>query len=409
MCADSGNAVALVMIPRLQFDIGWRDLKFALGACCRAADATEAADALERSQSSAGLALVCLSVRSGFDALLQALALPPGSEVVMTSITIPHMVELVETHGLRVVPVAVDPVSLSVAPEALERAVGPATRLIVVSHLLGSRMPMAPIAAIADRYGIPVVEDCAQAFQGDGYRGDAASAAAMFSFGPIKTATALGGALVYCRDARLAGRIRQVLRTYQPLSRGWYLQRVLRFSLAKCLSLRPVFTVFVQTCRLLGVSYDEWLREWVRGFRGNALLASIRRAPPAALIAVLARRLSQEPFTSVRARQSQGEHLARLLSSVDRPGRCAQAHSYWVFPILVQDPDAQAQALAGLGFDATPAASSLSQILPSDEGSRCRLQPLTGWLYLPQPGSMRARERERLAAALMKARWRTAR
>ncbi len=382
-------------------DIGWRDLAYAHGACCRAIDAKKVTEDLERRLSADGLAVVCLSVRSGFDAILQALALEPGSQVAMTSITIPHMVELVERHGLRVVPVAIDCASLSVTPESLERAITPATRLIVVAHLLGSRIPMAPIVAIATRYGIPIVEDAAQAYQGDAFYGDASSAATMFSFGPIKTATALGGAVMYFRDANLAARVRQVLRVYRPLSRGWYLRRALRFSMAKLLSIRAVFALLVGGCRLLGISYDRMLREWVRGFRGADLLASIRRAPPAPLLATLARRLSQDQIPVVRMRASRGEHLARCLASVDRPGRQAHAHTHWVFPILVDDPEAQAQVLANQGFDATPAASTLAELQRSgDDQLRCRMVPLRGWLYLPQPGSMTAPERQRLALAL---------
>ena len=389
------------MIPRMQLDIAWRDLGFALGACLRSSDAVAAVEAFERGQSADGSVLACLSVRSGFDALLQALALPRGSEVVMTAITIPPMLEIVERHGLRVVPVAVDTSTLSVSADALERAITPATRLVVVTHLLGSRASVSSLAAVARKHCIALVEDAAQAFHGDGYQGDPGSAVTMFSFGPIKTATALGGGVLHVRDAALAARIRTVLRAHRPHTRGWYLRRVLRFSAMKLLSMRLPFTVFVAACRLAKLPYDELLREWVRGFRGSDPLVAVRRAPPAALLALMERRLRQEQGSRVEARRKIGQRLADDLVSQERPGRLAPRHAFWVFPIFEPDPQRRVRQLVAAGYDVTPAASSLAEIQPSQgDTATCALRPLAGWLYLPQPATMSERERERLVLLL---------
>src|SRR5690606_18932544 len=82
-----------------------------------------------------------LTVRTALDALLAELKLPRG-EALVSAINIPDMFELLEHHGLRPVPVDVDPATLSPVPGAIEAAVGERTRLVMVAHLLGSRVDM---------------------------------------------------------------------------------------------------------------------------------------------------------------------------------------------------------------------------------------------------------------------------
>jgi perosamine synthetase len=254
---------------------------------------------------------------------------------------------------------------------------------------------------VARKHGVALVEDAAQAFHGDGYRGDPGSAVTMFSFGPIKTATALGGGVLRVRDAALAARIRTVLRAHRPHTRIWFLQRVLRFAAMKLLSMRLPFTLFVAACRMAKVPYDELLREWVRGFRGGDLLGAVRRAPPAPLVALMERRLRQDQASRVEARRTVGQRLADDLTSLERPGRLASRHSFWVFPILAKDPERRVRQLVSAGYDVTAGASSLTEIQPRrPDDATCALRPLAGWLYLPQPDTMSARERERLVELL---------
>ncbi len=125
-----------------RFDLGWADLVVGLWACATPRRRGTLARRLESRWSPANDALVCLSVRTGFDLYLTALGLPRGSEVLISAVTIPDMVRIIESHGLVPVPVDVDLQRLAVRIDALERAATSATRVIVVAHLFGSRMPL---------------------------------------------------------------------------------------------------------------------------------------------------------------------------------------------------------------------------------------------------------------------------
>jgi dTDP-4-amino-4,6-dideoxygalactose transaminase len=180
------------MIARKQIDIGWRELAFGMKACFWAGKPADNTFCDCES-------LICLSIRSGFDLLLSELALPAGSEVLI-SVTIPAMPRILAEHGLVPVPVDIDMSTLSVTAEALRNAVTPQTKAIVVAHLFGSRMDMEPVLAVAREYQLFVIEDCAQAYAGPTFKGHPESDVRMFSFGPIKTATTIGGAVLFIRD-----------------------------------------------------------------------------------------------------------------------------------------------------------------------------------------------------------------
>ncbi|CAN5838156.1 hypothetical protein BH18ACT11_BH18ACT11_03570 [soil metagenome] len=84
--------------------------------------------------------LVCYSVRSGWDLWLGAKDLRAGDEVLVSAVTHPDMVRIVRAHGLRAVPVDIDPETLAPRPCMLEAALTSRTRVVLVAHLFGGRI-----------------------------------------------------------------------------------------------------------------------------------------------------------------------------------------------------------------------------------------------------------------------------
>src|SRR6267143_722689 len=264
------------MIVRKKLDIGWTDIAFGLGACLLPGDAQAAQKRLEAAWSPAGDAIACLSVRTGFDLLLAALALPAGSEILVSAITIGDMVRIIERHGLVAVPIDLDMASLSIRAELISEHVTARTKAIVVAHLFGSRMAMEPISAAARRHELLVIEDCAQAFAADGYRGSAQSDVSLFSFGPIKTATALGGALLRVSDAGLRTAMLARQRKYPAQRRAAYVRKLMKCAALKALSYRLPYGLFAASCSLLQTSHDAIIGQAARSFAGMELFLAIR-------------------------------------------------------------------------------------------------------------------------------------
>ena len=212
----------------------------------------------------------CLTERSGLDVLLGTLAFPRGSEVLVSAVTIHDMVRIIEHHGLVAVPVDVDARDMSPRMESIESAVTPQTRAILAAHLFGGIFPMGPITEWARERGILVFEDCAQAFDGS-YTGHSETDVVMFSFGPIKTATALGGGMLKIKDPDLYRKVRERHAIWPLQSHGAFLKRVLMYSLLKVIAGRLPFKNVVSVCRLANRDHDSLLNDAVRNIPGDFL------------------------------------------------------------------------------------------------------------------------------------------
>jgi len=391
------------MIPRGRLDIGWSDLLFGFFACLGSGDREAAERRVEAIWSDEGDALACLSVRSGFDLLLTALDYPPGSEILVSAINIRDMVRIVHEHGLVPVPVDVDTETLSVKAASLERGVSARTKAILVAHLFGDQMHLDSAARFARERGLLLVEDCAQSFTGRQYRGHPASNVSMFSFGPIKTATALGGAMLRVRDQRLRARMQQIQSRYPIQSRSRFLRRVGRFAAVRGAANRLLFTVFCQTCGLLGKSHDDVLNRAVRGFHGPGLLDNLRKRPGYPLLALLLRRIEGFEEAQITRRVDAARELIRLAPGVRRPGTRAASHSHWTLPVLSSEPDELVRRLWSRGFDATRGAWSLCAV-PAPVGHQAAIEAeemMSRIVYLPGWPSVRSRELLRLARAVV--------
>jgi len=367
---------------RLRIDISRLDLLAALGAALLARDRPRLARELEESWSPEGDGVVCLSVRSGFDLLLAELDLPVGSEALVSAVTIPDMAHVLEAHDVTAVPVDLDPETLAPLMNALHRGLTPRTRLLIVAHLFGGRVNLEPLASFSAEHGLLLIEDAAQALRGPDDRGDLRAGVSMFSFGPIKTATALGGALLRVSDPtlRAAMRRRQASLPVQP--RREHATRALLFLALSLLQSPRAYGVFARACRAAGRDLDGVLGGLVQPFpnppepgttnlRGalvSPFVADIRRQPSAPLLSLLARRLRRFDHSRLSRRAQAGERVRRgLPTGLELPGARAQEHTHWLVPIVGAEPNGLVRTLRAAGLDATRAATSMVA-LPAPEG-----------------------------------------
>lgn len=161
----------------------------------------------------------CVGVGNGLEALhlvLRAWDIGEGDEVIVPSNT--FIATWLAASYVGAVPVAVepDPVTCNIDPARIEAAITPRTRAIIPVHLFGQPADMDAIMHIAERHGLKVLEDAAQA-HGARYKGRRVGGlghAAGFSFYPGKNLGALGdGGAVTTNDPDLADRLR-ILRNY---------------------------------------------------------------------------------------------------------------------------------------------------------------------------------------------------
>ncbi|HET9644487.1 MAG TPA: DegT/DnrJ/EryC1/StrS family aminotransferase [Burkholderiaceae bacterium] len=164
-------------------------------------------------------AAYCAGVGNGLDALqlgLRALGVGHGDEVIVPSATFIATWLAVSAVGAKPVPVEPDPRTFNIDPSRIEAAITPRTRALMPVHLYGQPADMDAINAIAQRHGIMVLDDCAQA-HGARYKGRPVGSLAplsAWSFYPGKNLGAMGdGGAITTRDGKLDDQMR-MLRNY---------------------------------------------------------------------------------------------------------------------------------------------------------------------------------------------------
>lgn len=164
-----------------------------------------------------------IGVGNGLDALSLILrgykalgALHDGDEVIVPANTFIASFLAITESGLVPVPVEPDPDSFNLDPSRMAAAIGPRTRAIMAVHLYGQLADMVALGKLAERHGLLLIEDAAQAHgaRSGERKAGAFGHAAGFSFFPAKNLGALGdGGAIVTNDSVLAARV-AALRNY---------------------------------------------------------------------------------------------------------------------------------------------------------------------------------------------------
>lgn len=195
--AEIDAAIARVL------DSGW----FILGPEC---------EAFERELAAHFGVADAVAVANGTEALqlaLEALGVGPGDEVVTSPVTAAFSAIAIERAGGTPVFADVDPATVAVTPESVEKAITPRTKALMPVHLYGHPVDLDPMLDLAKRKGLPLLEDACQA-HGARYKGRKVGSLgplAGLSFYPTKNLGAFGdGGAVLVSDTRYSERLRRL-------------------------------------------------------------------------------------------------------------------------------------------------------------------------------------------------------
>jgi UDP-2-acetamido-2-deoxy-ribo-hexuluronate aminotransferase len=213
----------------------------------------------------------CITVANGTDALQiaqMAFGIGPGDEVITPGFTYIATAETVALLGAKPVYVDVCPKTYNLDPTKLEAAITPKTKAIIPVSLYGQCADFDAINAIANKYGIPVIEDAAQSF-GASYKGKKScnlTTVACTSFFPSKPLGCYGdGGAIFTNDDELAVVLRQIARHGQD--RRYHHIRVgvnSRLDTLQAAILLPKLEIFAEEIQLrnqVASNYTQLLNE----------------------------------------------------------------------------------------------------------------------------------------------------
>lgn len=214
----------------------------------------------------------CISCANGTDALQiaqMALGIGPGDEVITPGFTYIATAETVAVLGAKPVYVDIDPRTYNLDPTKLEAAITPKTKAIIPVSLYGQCADYDAINAIAEKHGIPIIEDGAQSF-GATYKGRKSgnlTTIATTSFFPSKPLGAYGdGGAIFTNDEALATVIRQIARHGQD--RRYHHIRVgvnSRLDTLQAAILLPKLEIFDEEMQLRQQVAERYTRLFIEG------------------------------------------------------------------------------------------------------------------------------------------------
>ena len=360
------------MRPRLLLDITYADLFSVFTPLNEVVSPTNIKPCLKLFPKS----VVCLSARSAFHALLQALTLAPAAPIIYSAITIETMVAIAQEHQLTPHFVDIDPATMLPKPADLDALLlQTGAKIVVISQLFGCVSSLQAHGDVCRKHGALLVEDCAQAFSGDFHLGDPAADFSLFSFGPIKRFTALGGGIIVGKGKLALDQIAQTVSTWPRKADAWFCLRTLKFLALKLASTPLVYSALLRTLSALGKDADALIGSIARGFQAGSITLQLEFQPSPRQQRLLNRRLSVAKHTPTRSAAAAHilQTVQKLLPNVafETLGNAAHKNAHWLMPVLVTDsvvdslrnavvePVKVVIQLRQFGFDATQGATSM--------------------------------------------------
>jgi dTDP-4-amino-4,6-dideoxygalactose transaminase len=156
--------------------------------------------------------------------LMKALGIGPGDEVIVPAYSYIATASCVLEVNAVPVFVDIDPRTYNIDPSRIEEALSERTRAILPVHFAGRMADMRAIGIIAEKRGIPVVEDAAQAHGASdaGSMAGSLGVAGSFSFQASKNMTAGEGGIITTNDFELAQKAESLAWSGREFGKGWY-------------------------------------------------------------------------------------------------------------------------------------------------------------------------------------------
>jgi dTDP-4-amino-4,6-dideoxygalactose transaminase len=177
--------------------------------------------------------VLCTSGTMALELALRAAGVGPGHEVIVPAYTFIATASSVVAVGAVPIFADIEPTSLTLDPAAAEAALTERTAAIIPVHIGGMPADMRAFQALAERRGLKIIEDCAQA-HGARYAGQAVGSlghAGCFSFQSSKNLTAGEGGAITTSDRELYERAWSLHNVGRVPEGGWYDHRVLGWNL----------------------------------------------------------------------------------------------------------------------------------------------------------------------------------
>ena len=244
------------------------------------------------------------------------------------------MAKIVHHHKLKIVSCDINLDDLEPNLTMMEKLITSRTVAVLVAHLCGRWVEMDPVISVAKKYGLAVIEDCAESFCGFSKTGHPQSDLILFSFGLIKFTTSFGGAIAKVKDPHVFSCMSELYLQYPVQSNSTYLKKVMKYSIMYSILQVWPLPQFVQLSRRLGKDLKDLFVSYVRGYP-NELVKNIRFQPCTALLSVMDMKHHSFDKADFNLQRINAEYfLSKLNSDTHVVGTKVKVNNFWLFPVI---------------------------------------------------------------------------
>lgn len=359
--------------------------------------------------------LAALSCRTILDLWLQVMDFPPKSQVLLSAVNIPDMITVLESHDLVCIPIDIDMDTLSCDMQLLEENINERTVAILSAQIYGKANSIDEIIKLAKKYNLCVVEDLAEAYQGEGHTGHVDADLSFYSFGTIKFSTSFGGGVARVRDRRAYEEMKQIEHEYPIVASSAYLKKLIKILPIWLVTNNKVLAeIFLRTTDAFQFDHQKAIISMIRGFPKDELLKNLRQRPSVPLLLTIKERIKTFNTNRHRAFTQRAQRFVDSLpESIKTPGSKAERKGFWLFPVVVDDPNYLGRALNACGVDATLSSTQLRVLPLPDQEDLMEGQQLTEpvrakefmskTLYIPVTKTTSFRDLKYISKAMRKA------
>ena len=360
-----------------------------------------------------------LSLPSGRMALylaLKALKLTPGSEIIIPSFNVPEVVSAIIWAGMCPTFVDINPETYNMAAELIEEKITDKTGAILLTHLYGQPAQIDIILGMAERHGLKVIEDAAQAL-GATYQGKKVGTfgeIAYFSFGLVKNLNCLAGGMAVTDHKELYEELKCMAQDFKPPSPFKIIRDLLSAMAIRVATAPSVFSAVVYPALALVKKFKRGIIE--ESFNEDLRELSLSE-PPAyykTRFANLQAAMGVEQLKSLDCNNQKRRKNAELLSSLLRGVPAVTTPSvipgvestYLNYVVKLENPDRVIDRLFKKGVDVTKGFlidCSSHQLFGTDHPESPHARRLSREsLYLPIYPSLKEKDIRYIAETLKK-------
>jgi len=287
--------------------------------------------------------------------ILSSLDMGPGDEVVVQAFNFTAVPAAIEAAGARPRFMDLRPDSFELDADRLSEVIGPRTRAVLITHLYGNPADLDGTLAACEAASVPLVEDCAQAV-GATWRGrhlGTHGVAALFTFGPTKNFTLLGGGAAATSDPHMGQRIAELAGRHPTVGARKSLNLAAKASvMAMATSPLPFELAVFPAIRLLSLAGGDPVHA-VMGESDSPLVDPERYAVPSGAMAAVGLSQMRDYEAMNRARERNGWALYERLKDLDgiTVPLSREGNIFLSFPVFHPRRHELARALRSRGVD----------------------------------------------------------